>query len=148
MHNPQFSLVPPPLHHIQRIRLAHQRQMVKRRPTRSRHSMQFFQLMQLPPNLHRHNGSIGDEGFKFVYKKCPFAPGANTAEVNTFKADLTSPTLFQPWLRYMSFVNNSIKTLYPNPTELLRKNLNIHLQFFYKATQGDNCTQVFPYGRD
>jgi hypothetical protein len=83
---------------------------------------------------------ISDEGFEFVYNKYPFTPGANTAGVNTFKADLTSPTAFQTCLRYASFVNNNIKALYPNPTGLLCRNLDINLRFLYEATEGDNCT--------
>jgi len=96
--------------------------------------------MQLPPDFHRHNGLISDEGFEFVYNKYPFTPGANTAGVNTFKADLTSPPAFQTCLRYASFVNNNIEALYPNPTGLLCRNLDINLRFLYEATEGDNCT--------
>ena len=96
--------------------------------------------MQLSPDFHRRNGLISDEGFDFVYNKYPFAPRANTAGFNAFKTDLTSPTAFQRCLCYASFVNNNIKALYPNPTGLLCRNLDINLWFLYKATEGDNCT--------
>ncbi|KDR84365.1 hypothetical protein GALMADRAFT_54851 [Galerina marginata CBS 339.88] len=108
----------------------------------------FFQLMQLPPDFHRHDGSISNEGFLTVYNKYPIQPGGNTKGVNTYKADLSSPTLFTPCQRYTDFVNKNIKALYPYPTGLLRKAINTNLQFLYEATLSDNCTQVFPYGRD
>ncbi|KDR86159.1 hypothetical protein GALMADRAFT_52924 [Galerina marginata CBS 339.88] len=108
----------------------------------------FFQLMQFPKDFHRHDGAISNEGFDTVYNKYPIQPGGNTKGVNTYKADPTSATLFQPCLRYTDFVNKNIKALYPNPTGLLRKSINTNLQFLFEATAGDNCTQVFPYGKD
>ncbi|KDR86161.1 hypothetical protein GALMADRAFT_132745 [Galerina marginata CBS 339.88] len=108
----------------------------------------FFQLMQFPKDFHRHDGAISNQGFDYVYNKYPISPGANTKGVNSYKADLTSATLFQPCLRYSSFVNNNIKALYPNPTGLLRKNINTYLQFLFESTAADNCEQVFPYGKD
>ncbi|KDR68079.1 hypothetical protein GALMADRAFT_146570 [Galerina marginata CBS 339.88] len=108
----------------------------------------FFQNMMLPPDFHRHDGSISNEGFESVFNKYPVQPGGNTRGVNTYKADHSSPTLFEPCKRYSDFVNKNIKALYPHPTGLLRKAINTNLQFLYESTLSDNCAQVFPYGRD
>ncbi|PPQ65538.1 hypothetical protein CVT26_000495 [Gymnopilus dilepis] len=108
----------------------------------------FFQNMTFPPNFHRRDGAVSNVGQDVVTDYFNFTPGYNAKGVNTFVVDPTSATLDQPCVRYTNFVNGLIKSLYPNPTGVLREALNINLQYLYEATvaAGDGCTQVFPYG--
>ena len=53
-----------------------------------------------------------------------------------------------PPLYELCETTSRLKALYLNPTGLLCRNININLQLLYGATEGDNCMQVFPYGRD
>ncbi|KAF8888455.1 heme-thiolate peroxidase [Gymnopilus junonius] len=109
----------------------------------------FFQKMTFPPDFHRHDGAISSEGMDVVFNNFPIVPGANQGRVNSYKPDPTSATLSEPCTRYSNFVERNIKSLYPNPTGVLREALSINLQFLFEATvaAGDACTQVFPFGR-
>lgn len=69
-------------------------------PTRSHCRSTWF--MQLPAS--RFPSPQWVDGSEFMYNKYQFSPGANTAGVNIFKADLTSLMMFQPCPHYTSFV--------------------------------------------
>lgn len=109
----------------------------------------FFQNMTFPPDFYRRDGAISNEGYETVFNAYPIVPGANQGKVNSYKYDPSSAILSEPCKRYTTFVENNIKSLYPNPTGVLRQALNINLQYLFDATvaAGDNCTQVFPYGQ-
>ena len=110
----------------------------------------FFQNMTFPPNFHRRNGSVSNVGQDVVTDLMPnFRPGYNAHGVNSYVPDPTSATLTEPCVRYVNFVNRNIKSLYPNPTGVLKEALKINLQYLYEATvaAGDGCIQVFPYGK-
>ncbi|KAF9443871.1 Cloroperoxidase [Macrolepiota fuliginosa MF-IS2] len=109
----------------------------------------FFQRGQFPDGWHRHGVPSSTEGMDTVVNAHPIRPGSNTKGVNTYTADPTSADLSpeQFCLIYVNFVNRSVKSLYPNPTGVLLKVLNINLQWLYDSIS-EQCPgqQQFPYG--
>lgn len=108
----------------------------------------FFQFSRMPDEFFRANGSKSIEGIIEVASAHPIRPGRNVGRLNSYTVDPTSPDLTTFCLQYETFVNKTIKGLYPNPSGMLRKALNKNLDFLFQGTKGNNCTQVFPYGRD
>jgi len=111
----------------------------------------FFQNMQMPDGFFRANGSKSVEGIDQVVLAHLFAPGGNVNGVNTFTVDPTSPDFTNLCGLYQDFVNQTIRSLYPNPTGVLRDALNINLNFLFQgahAALDSGCTQVFPFGTD
>jgi len=108
----------------------------------------FFQFSRMPDGFFRSNGSKGTEGINEIALVHPIRPGRNVGKLNSYTLDPTSADLSTFCLQYETFVNKTIKGLYPNPMGTLRKSLNRNLDFLFQGTNGSGCTQVFPYGRD
>ncbi|KAG2003733.1 Aromatic peroxygenase [Coprinopsis cinerea AmutBmut pab1-1] len=112
----------------------------------------FFRDMMYPPDFFRPAAPVaGDAGAIFLAH--PFQPGRNVGGVNNFTVDDSLGSLLDFCGFYENFVNKTLKALYPNPKGVLRRNLNINLQFFFESLPKDEsgtpvCTQVFPYGRN
>jgi unspecific peroxygenase len=108
----------------------------------------FFQNSRYPDGFFRANRSIGlaDVNFDPIFAAHPVQPGANHG-VGNYVLDPTSANLGQFCLLYTNFVNNTFRSLYPNPTGGVRTALNTNLDFFFTIAATRNCTQVFPFGR-
>ncbi|KAH6918079.1 Chloroperoxidase [Coprinopsis sp. MPI-PUGE-AT-0042] len=110
----------------------------------------FLKEMHMPEDFHRAAEPIeGESGFLFSLK--PLQPGRNVNGVNTFQVDESLGSFTDFCGFYTQFANVTVKGLYPKPTGILKRNLNINLQLLYDNLPigGPNpCTQVFPYGRD
>ncbi|TFK21072.1 aromatic peroxygenase precursor [Coprinopsis marcescibilis] len=107
----------------------------------------FFKDMRFPTGFFRAAVPSGNEGIEVVFAAHPIEPGRNHG-VNNYVVDTSLGSLSDPCGFYTGFVNTTIKGLYPNPTGVLRRNLNINLQFLYDALSPPDCPQVFPYGRN
>ncbi|TFK17850.1 Cloroperoxidase [Coprinopsis marcescibilis] len=109
-----------------------------------------FRDMRLPQGFFRKAVPGGGEGTLDVYLAHPTSPGRNTGAVDSFVVDESLGGFTDPCKFYTEFVNTTVRGLYPNPTGVLRRNLNINLGFFYDAfaPASPDCPQVFPYGRD
>ena len=153
MHNPTFSMVSPRLFTAYAETVFPINFFIDGRDKSGQLDLEvargFFQHMTFPADFHRHDGAISNEGVDTVFNTHPIVPGANQGRVNSYKADPTSATLSEPCTRYTTFVERNIKSLYPNPTGVLKEALNVNLQFLFDATvaAGENCVQVFPFGR-
>ncbi|EAU83038.2 hypothetical protein CC1G_08975 [Coprinopsis cinerea okayama7 len=112
----------------------------------------FFKHMMYPPDFHRPAEPVNSDA-QAVFEVHPFQPGRNVGGVNNYTVDESLGGLLDFCGFYENFVNKTIKGLYPNPTGVLKRNLNINLDFLFEALPkaGDGsqpCTQVFPYGHD
>ncbi len=108
----------------------------------------FFQFSRMPDGFFRANGPKSTEGVIQVAMAHPMRPGGNVGRLNSYTLDPTSADLTTFCLQYETFVNKTIKGLYPDPSGILRKALNKNLDFLFLGTKGKGCTQVFPYGQD
>ena len=112
----------------------------------------FFQDSRMPDGFFRANGPKGTDGASQVAAAHPIAPGRNVGGVNNYVVDPTSADLSTGCLLYTNFVNQTVRSLYPNPTGALRKALNKNLDFFYSPIiqfeGAASCPQVFPFGKD
>ncbi|XP_006456226.1 hypothetical protein AGABI2DRAFT_195436 [Agaricus bisporus var. bisporus H97] len=109
----------------------------------------FFQDSRMPDDFHRAAKPFGTEGVEVVIGAHPFSPGRNVNGINTYTIDPNSPTFDSDpdgCAQYEMFVNEAVVPLYPNPTGVLRRNLNINLQHYFD-TFGGKCEQLFPYGK-
>jgi len=106
----------------------------------------FFQDMRMPHDFHRASQPGGGEGMDVIFAAHPIQPGANVGGVNNYVLDPTSANFSNFCVLYKNFVNKTIHGLYPNPTGVLRKALDLNLNFLHEGV-GD-CPQVFPYGQD
>ncbi|KAF9443253.1 aromatic peroxygenase precursor [Macrolepiota fuliginosa MF-IS2] len=110
----------------------------------------FFKANQFPDDWYRVGVPMTTENMTDLVNAHPVRPGANTNGVNTYEPDPTSADLSpdQFCLIYVNFINDNVKSLYPNPTGNLLKALNINLQRFYDSI-ADQCPgqQQFPYGK-
>ncbi len=103
----------------------------------------------MPNDFHRASKPSGGEGLDIVFNAHPVPPGRNVNGINSYENDTTSGDFSNSCLFYENFVNQTIRGLYPNPTGVLRKVLNINLDFYFEgAGAGNECTQLFPYGKD
>ncbi|KAH6903683.1 Chloroperoxidase [Coprinopsis sp. MPI-PUGE-AT-0042] len=110
----------------------------------------FLKDMQMPEDFHRPAQPIeGESGLLFTAK--PLQPGRNVNGTNTFEVDKSLGDLVEFCTFYTQFVDVTLKELYPNPTGILKRNLNINLQFLFDnlpiGSSAPPCTQVFPYRR-
>lgn len=114
----------------------------------------FFQDNKMPDGFFRSNGSRGAQGMDLVANPYPIQPGRNVGGVNNYVTDPTSANFSTFCLLYENFVDKTVKGLYPNPTGVLRKALNINLDYFFQGLTSvgdrgpDACQQVFPYGKN
>jgi hypothetical protein len=109
----------------------------------------FFQNSQMPDGFFRANGARSTEGIIQVFEAHPIAPGRNVGGVNNYVVDPTSANFNDLCLLYVNFVNETVRSLYPNTTGALRDALNTNLDFFFigaNLTIGP-CTQIFPFGK-
>ncbi|KIJ52730.1 hypothetical protein M422DRAFT_155986 [Sphaerobolus stellatus SS14] len=109
----------------------------------------FFQDGRMPDGFFRTNQSTGFDVvgnvIQEIFEAHPIQPGGNQGSVNTYTVDPNSAGFSNLCQVYTDFINNQIKTVYPNPKGALRDALNTYLGFFFSPLQGA-CTQVFPYG--
>jgi hypothetical protein len=110
----------------------------------------FFQNSSMPDGFFRANRSIGlnetGDLINIVFAAHPMQPGKNQG-INNYVFDPTSANLNSTGcLSYVDFVNQTVRSLYPNPTGALRDALNINLNNFF-IPQGPGCQQVFPFGQ-
>ncbi|KAH6897767.1 Chloroperoxidase [Coprinopsis sp. MPI-PUGE-AT-0042] len=110
----------------------------------------FLKEMHMPEDFHRAaTPQQGESGFLFSHR--PILPGRNVNGANTFQVDESLGSLLDFCNFYTQFVNVTVKGFYPNPTGVLKRNLNINLQFLFDnlpVAPDAGCTQVFPYGQD
>ena len=112
----------------------------------------FFQNSSMPDGFFRANQSIGlDEigaPLASVFKAHPIQPGKNQGGVNNYVLDPTSASFSNDGcLLYSNFVNQTVRSLYPNPTGALRDALNFNLDNFYGPMKDSGCPQIFPFGK-
>ncbi|TFK17849.1 Cloroperoxidase [Coprinopsis marcescibilis] len=109
----------------------------------------FFKEMRYPKGFFRAAQPGGGEGSEVIFLSHPTSPGRNNATVNSFVVDDSLGSILDPCKVYTEFVNTTVLGLYPSPTGVLRRNLDIDLGFLYDAFGSGlpNCPQVFPYGR-
>ena len=106
----------------------------------------------MPDGFFRANRSIdfneiGDP-ISTVFKAHPIQPGKNQGGVNNYVFDPTSASFDKDFcLLYDNFVNQTVRSLYPNPKGALREALNFNLNIFYNALQDPACQQLFPFGK-
>ncbi|TFK26066.1 Cloroperoxidase [Coprinopsis marcescibilis] len=107
----------------------------------------FFKDMRYPRGFFRSNKPTAGEGADIIFAAHPTQPGHNVGGVNSFVVDTSLGGLLDQCLFYTQLVNVTVKGLYPSPTGILRRNLNINLGFLYEALNlPPSCPQVFPYG--
>jgi len=111
----------------------------------------FFQNNSMPDGFFRPNRSIGlteiGGPIATVFSPHPTQPGKNEGGVNNFVFDPTSASFTNdPCMLYTNFVNQTVRSLYPNPTGALRDALNFNLDIFVQPLNG-SCPQVFPFGK-
>ena len=111
-------------------------------------ALSIFRDMRYPKGFFRKAVPGGGEGVLEVFLAHPTSPGRNNGTVNSFVVDESLGGFTDPCKSYTEFVNTTVRGLYPNPTGVLRRNININLGFFYDAFALPDCPQVFPYGRD
>ncbi|TFK17602.1 hypothetical protein FA15DRAFT_683494 [Coprinopsis marcescibilis] len=88
------------------------------------------------------------EGINIIYIAHPVKPGRNVNGVDSYVADHSLGSLADTCVFYTGFINVTVCGLYPEPTGVLLRNLNINLGFFYDALVDQglvDCPQVFPY---
>ncbi|PPQ76437.1 hypothetical protein CVT24_013315 [Panaeolus cyanescens] len=107
----------------------------------------FFQHMRMPNGFFRPSSPRSTDGVDVVLNAHPIRPGHNVGGVNNYVVDPTSADFLNFCLLYTNFVNQTIKSLYPNPTGALRQALNFNLNILFQAFVSFDCTQVFPYGK-
>ncbi|EKM78506.1 hypothetical protein AGABI1DRAFT_114754 [Agaricus bisporus var. burnettii JB137-S8] len=110
----------------------------------------FFQDARMPDGFHRAAKPYGLEGTDVVFAAHPFTPGSNVNGINSYETDTTSPdfgTDPDGCIQYAQFINEAVAPLYPNATGILRRNLNLNLQYYFD-TFGGKCEQIFPFGKD
>ncbi|TFK21070.1 Cloroperoxidase [Coprinopsis marcescibilis] len=114
----------------------------------------FFRDGRYPRGFHRANKPTAGEGVEIVLAAHPVAPGHNVG-VNNYVEDRSRGSMTDFCTFYKFFINTQMKEMYPNPTGVLRRNLNLNLDFFYQSIpflydsfSPPDCPQIFPYGRN
>lgn len=104
----------------------------------------------MPADFFRANRSIGlDEIGSNIFAISavhPIQPGRNEG-VGNYVLDPTSADFTQFCLLYINFVNQTVRSLYPEPKGVLLDALNVNLDNFYGPLTGSGCPQIFPFGR-
>ena len=110
----------------------------------------FFQNSQMPDGFFRAKKPFGlneiGAGINIVFEAHPIQPGTNQG-VGNYVLDPASANLSEFCLLYTNFVNNTVRSLYPSPTGILREALNANLDNFFSPLPAQGCTQFFPYGK-
>ena len=104
----------------------------------------------MPDDFYRSNKSIDlndiGGGINLIFPTIPIQPGRNEG-VGNYVLDPTSANFTQFCLLYTNFVNQTVRSLYPAPTGILRDALNANLDNFYSPLVSQGCPQFFPYGQ-
>lgn len=108
----------------------------------------FFRDSRFPEDFWRSSQPSAAEGLRDVFFPHPISPGRNVNGVNTYTVDPDSADFNDFCLLYTNFVNATLRSLYPNPKGILRRNLIINLGYLYDAFgfTGVECSEIFPYG--
>lgn len=110
----------------------------------------FFQNSEMPTDFFRANRSIGfseiGENIVTIFAVHPIQPGGNQG-VGNYVLNPASANFSDFCLLYVNFVNETVRSLYPEPKGVLRKALNANLDNFYSPLAGSGCPQVFPFGK-
>ena len=108
----------------------------------------FFQNSEMPEDFFRAKQPFGlneiGAGIDIIFAAHPIQPGANQG-VGNFVLDPASANLSQFCLLYTNFVNETVRSLYPSPTGILRDALNANLDNFFSPLPTQGCTQFFPF---
>jgi unspecific peroxygenase len=109
----------------------------------------FFQESRMPDGFHRAKAPMGlnDIGAytNIIFQSHPIQPGVNEG-IGNYVPDPASANLSELCLLYTNFVNNTVRSLYPSPTGILRDALDANLNNFFSALEQHGCTQFFPWG--
>ena len=110
----------------------------------------FFQNSEMPTGFFRANRSIGlneiGNNIFTIFNFHPIEPGRNEG-VNNYVLDPTSADFSDFCLLYTNFVNETVRSLYPEPTGVLLDALNENLNNFFGPLKESGCTQIFPFGK-
>ncbi|KAF8485465.1 hypothetical protein JB92DRAFT_2761236 [Gautieria morchelliformis] len=111
----------------------------------------FFQDGKMPDGFHRAPLPIGmleiAAEVVLLWAQYPIVlPGHNVDGINTYRPDLTSPSLITWCWIYGDFVKNTVVKLYPNPSGQLRSALKRNLVYFHLPFAAVGCPPLFPYG--
>ena len=110
----------------------------------------FFQNMEMPEDFFRANHPFGlndiGDGINVIFEAHPIQPGTNQG-VNNYVLDPASAHLGDLCLLYINSVNNTVRSLYPNPTGVLLDALNANLDNFFSPLRPQGCIQLFSYGK-
>ncbi|KAF8801680.1 Cloroperoxidase [Phlegmacium glaucopus] len=110
----------------------------------------FFQNSQMPTDFFRANRSIGlnevGANIDTIFAVHPIEPGRNEG-VGNYVLDPTSADFSNFCLLYVNFVNQTVRSLYPEPKGILLDVLNDNLDNFYSPLIGSGCPQIFPFGK-
>ncbi|KAF6744141.1 aromatic peroxygenase precursor [Ephemerocybe angulata] len=112
----------------------------------------FFKDNRFPKDFWRAPKPSSANGIVQVFTAHPIAPGRNAGKVNSYTVDPNSGSFTNFCALYYNFVNQTVKTLYPNPTGILQRNLAINLGYLYESLptlpgSTVKCDQLFPYGQ-
>ena len=110
----------------------------------------FFKDARFPEDFHRPTAPVVGLGAIEIFSTHPTEPGRNVNGVNIFEVDHSLGGLSDPCAFYNGFINDKVLRQYPNPTGLLRSNLNKYLDLFYLegGFPSLDCEQLFPYDQD
>ncbi|KAH6905841.1 aromatic peroxygenase precursor [Coprinopsis sp. MPI-PUGE-AT-0042] len=110
----------------------------------------FLKDGRFPVDFHRSAIPVAAVGTAQIFAAHPTEPGRNVNGVNTFEVDRSLGGLTDVCGFYNGFINDKVLRQYPNPTGLLRTNLNKYLDLFYVETgfSALGCEQLFPFGQD
>ncbi|TFK18147.1 hypothetical protein FA15DRAFT_660929 [Coprinopsis marcescibilis] len=106
----------------------------------------FFRDMRFPKEFFRASAPSAGEEAAGIFKAHPINPGGNVGGVNNYVVDTSLGGFEDGCGFYTQFVNMTIRSLYPKPEGVLRRNLKINLGFLYEAFGfGPECPQVKLY---
>ncbi|TFK24484.1 Cloroperoxidase [Coprinopsis marcescibilis] len=104
----------------------------------------FFKDMRFPKGFHRSSSPVVIAGLGDLFAAHPFMPGKNNGtHVDSFVVDDSLGSLLDVCSIYTGFVSSTVRTLYPNPTGVLRRNLELNLQFLFEGLSNFGCNQIF-----
>lgn len=110
----------------------------------------FFQNNQMPADFYRANASFGlrevSRAIGPIFSLHPIQPGRNNG-VGNYIPDPTSANFSTSCKLYTSFVNDTVRSLYPNPKGALLNALKANMHYFHSPLQGPSCPEIFPYGQ-
>ncbi|KIJ38592.1 hypothetical protein M422DRAFT_258700 [Sphaerobolus stellatus SS14] len=110
----------------------------------------FLRDMHMPNNLHHNDdsktGQMVSNALSTIFAVHPVQPGVNNGTINSYTMNPTLATFNDRCKLYTNSINIMVCNLYPNPTGILRENLNANLDFFFRSFEVEGCMPLFPYG--